>query len=69
MNTLVLLKHPLLASTVHLPPSVKHKAEGEKGMSAGRKHAAVLQHMGRRAHRILATGAERERERDHTTAR
>jgi len=45
MNTLVLLKHPLLASTVHLPPSVKHKAEGEKGMSAGRKHAAVLQHM------------------------
>jgi len=62
-------KHPLLDSTVYLAPSVKHKAEGERGRSAGRKHAAVLQHMGRRAHRILATGAERERERDHTTAR
>ena len=38
-------KHPLLDSTVYLAPSVKHKAEGERGRSAGRKHAAVLQHM------------------------
>ena len=55
-------KHPLLASTVHLPhpktqriPNTKRRG---RGSSAGRKHAAVLQYMERR--RSTRTRARKE---------
>ena len=61
-------KHPLLDSTVYLAPSVKHKAEGERGRSAGRKHAAVLQHMERRSTRTRARKESEASMPSHLTA-
>ena len=60
-------KHPLLDSTVYLAPSVKHKAEGERGRSVGRKHAAVLQHMERRSTRTRARKESRASMASHLT--